>query len=310
MLFQRDQSESFLYCKNKINSCSLLRSFLHLLSATIDAIRFFGRAALCIFRNPAGSLTVETAVVLPVFLFLCICMIFLIQIFSIYTEIQGGLYRAAREVSGSTMLIWVNGEKKSNKYNTTAALVCTTDAYQKFVRYTSEELDRSICLKGGVKGINFLYSKVNEDVVDLVVNYRVQLPFSFGLEASFPIVQRCRICVWTGESEAGHEKEKEEMVYITQNGTVYHKTSDCSHIKLTITSITSEQLDSARNSNGGKYKPCDKCASSGLTTDVCYITSDGDKYHNSLNCSGLKRSVIQVPVSQVKNKHACTRCIQ
>ena len=45
---------------------------------------------------------------------------------------------------------------------------------------------------------------------------------------------------------------------------------------------------------------------------VLYVTSDGDRYHNSLACPGLKRSVRSIPKSEALGKglRPCGRCAE
>lgn len=294
------------------SKCSLYKgSNTHLVTAPSDEVHTrcnsFGRTALFTFGSQKGSLTLETAIVLPIFLFFCMMFVFLCQVFYIHCEIQGSLFQAARYLSGNALYAQVAVSKDLQDVELVQKAIGIAAARQKVIEYSADELDKCVCLQNGSNGLQFLYSSITEEYVDLIVNYRVQLPYSFGLDASFPIVQRCRIRAWTGCSGEINNNE-EEVVYITENGIVYHVNPDCTHLKLTIKQIQEQDLAEARNYNGSKYKSCDKCAKNGLEGKSVYITEDGDRYHNTLNCSGLKRSVQQIPKSQISGKSVCKRC--
>lgn len=123
---------------------------------------------------------------------------------------------------------------------------------------------------------------------------------------------RARVRAWTGRTgsksgEEGQEEDKEEeTVYVAVTGKVYHKDENCSHIRLSIQTVARERLKTKRNASGGKYHACERCG--GGTGASVYVTAFGDRYHSSLSCSGLKRSVKEVPISQVKGWRACTKC--
>ena len=114
---------------------------------------------------------------------------------------------------------------------------------------------------------------------------------------------------WTGykkgSGSGGSGEEGERMVYITETGTVYHLSRSCTHLDLKIIPIDSSAVGDARNAGGAKYKACERC---GGGSGLVYITVEGDRYHSSLGCSGLKRTIYEVPISQVGGRRACSRC--
>ena len=106
------------------------------------------------------------------------------------------------------------------------------------------------------------------------------------------------------------ENEKDCVVYLTETGTVYHCSLDCSYLKLTISKVLYRDLANLRNSSGGKYKMCERCCH-GITPqdgEEVYITIYGDRYHKSHTCSGLKRTIREIMLSQVGNRAPCSKC--
>ena len=91
-----------------------------------------------------------------------------------------------------------------------------------------------------------------------------------------------------------------------ETGLVYHKDYHCTHLDLSIRMASGEEVSSLRNESGGKYYACEHCG--GGSGGAVYITSYGDRYHSSLSCSGLKRTVYAVPLSEAVGKGACSKC--
>ena len=115
---------------------------------------------------------------------------------------------------------------------------------------------------------------------------------------------------WNGKVHESRpvQSEPERMVYVTETGTVFHRSLGCSHLNLSVTHISGAELATRRNKNGGKYYPCEICASSGIPAALVYVTAKGDRYHNSPGCSGLKRSVRMIKESEAAGLPPCSRC--
>ena len=119
-------------------------------------------------------------------------------------------------------------------------------------------------------------------------------------DASFPGVNGAAL----GE-DAGSE---EDYVYVTDYGVVYHRSLSCPHLNLHIRAGTLAVIEGERNDSGGKYYPCEYCHPSPEVRDVpYYYTTDGDRYHAEYHCLALKRTIRQVPLSQV-NLPPCSSC--
>lgn len=272
--------------------------------ATAELSDSYGRVALCASAGFKGSLTLEAAMVLPIFLFLILSLVFLIQVFMVHIEVQGGIFQAAREIASNATVLGSTQGEGAVFGGASADLFCKATAKSKTLECIGDHLDNQICLKGGKEGLQFYASNISDDMVSVIATYRVQLPYAFGMDISFPVVQRCCMRIWNGK--ASSDSQGEEMVYITKTGSVYHKRSDCSHIKLDIKAVSISDISAARNDNGAKYYSCEKCG--GVAGAVVYITGDGTKYHSTLTCSGLKRSVTRIGISKVGGRSPCSRC--
>ena len=162
-------------------------------------------------------------------------------------------------------------------------------------------------VKNGAQGISFFgsrYDKAEESII-LNASYRIRTPFSGILDISLPISVRTAHRVWSGKEMEGGSPE-EEVVYVTKNGKVYHDTLNCTHLKLSIREVSMSQLDKLRNEDGAKYYPCEFCGDRKGST--VYITNYGNRYHISRNCSGIRRDIRSIPISQVGERGLCSRC--
>ncbi len=96
-------------------------------------------------------------------------------------------------------------------------------------------------------------------------------------------------------------------VYVTKNGTVYHKKLTCPHLNINIMAVSPQEIITKRNSSGGKYYPCEIC---GIKTEenIYYITDHGNKYHGKKDCGSLLRMIEKVPLSETEHLEVCKDC--
>ncbi len=136
-----------------------------------------------------------------------------------------------------------------------------------------------------------------------------KLPFAVVGFGSRGTVQKVTVRSWTGYTgESFQAGGKEELVYRTPEGEVYHRSRDCTYLRLTIRAVTSAELSDLRNESGGKYTPCEYCVRKQQAGVLVYITDYGNSYHNKSTCQGLKRTIMAVPLSQVGGLRSCSRC--
>ena len=112
---------------------------------------------------------------------------------------------------------------------------------------------------------------------------------------------------WNGYQDGEDTEGEDELVYITELGTVWHRSATCPYLQLSIQYVPYTGLGNMRNESGGRYHACERCVI-GTTMTGIYITQYGDRYHNSLNCSGLKRTIKAVRLKDLGRLRPCSRC--
>lgn len=288
-----------------------------------------------------ASITVEAALVLPIFIFAILAFLYLLQIIYVQENIQAGLTELSKEASrygfvyedltrmedsdvkNSSVRETEVGESQQNNGKDSELLQSMTKSTyfkMKLINYLKQKGSKYPCVEGGLYGITMINSSFMEedDYIDLVAVYRVKIPVLFISVNNFTMVQRVRTRAFVGLDKTDPDKlnpgsdsdSENQIVYITETGTKYHFNRDCSHIQLTIRGVSNGELETLRNSGGGKYKPCEICCQNAKfnSNTLIYIAENGDRYHSTLDCSGLKRTVIAIPISEAGSRTPCSRC--
>lgn len=277
-------------------------------------------------QKMGGSLTIEAAFVMPMIIFLTACFSYLMMIMGVQIKLQEALDMAGRRLAGYAYVY-----EQIGKFSSETEVMQKEPGIKELLRYGLSsayawKLIRDYAGEdwleyyGIVNGKNGVWisggDMLSEDgVIDLVLHYIVKIPYLPGESTGIHLVSRCRVKAWTGfekRTEKTEAETEEETVYITETGTVYHTNSNCTHLKLSIDEVALYNLEYIRNQNGGKYYACERCFRNytGSSAGKVFITKTGDRYHSDMGCSGLKRSITEIPISQVGDRKKCKRCIQ
>lgn len=125
------------------------------------------------------------------------------------------------------------------------------------------------------------------------------------------LYQRVQVHDYAGRSMIPKETVGDDKyVYVAENGTVYHMDIGCTYLRLGIQSVKADVVDTLRNQSGGKYKPCEYCMGNQFETEssIVYITPYGARYHQTKDCSGLRRTVRRVLQSEIPGFPPCSKC--
>ena len=151
-----------------------------------------------------------------------------------------------------------------------------------------------------------------EGSIQVRVSYRFVCEAVFFSELVIPVQQNFRFLPYIGETDTdlfAAENGKEdatEIVYVTEYGTVYHKSKACSYLNVVVRPVDADKIEEERNSSGRKYTLCKRCEGKEVT-EIVYISEGGTKYHLTAGCSTLKRMVIEKSREEVELP-ACHKC--
>ena len=263
----------------------------------------------------SASITLEASIVLPLFIFFFVNILTLFNIVKVQSDMEAALHQTGNEISLMAFDLRygesIAGEFNHSGVDSAFGVAGVFYAKEKIRNYLGDGIEKS-CVKDGYEGISFLQSRIllGGDIVDIVMDYKVKPMIPLIGFKEFPVEGRYYGHAWTGydiSSESGAEECQEEMVYITEHGEVYHRSIDCEHLHIKVQSVDIGDIKQLRNKDRKKYYPCEYCGGK-IGAGNVFITGYGEKYHSSVNCPGLKRKIITIPISEAGGRRACSSC--
>ena len=286
-------------------------------------------------RRLAASLTVEAALVLPLFLFAMYLLILPLRMMDTAREMQQVCESVCQDTvqllylrsltkkdgpdAGGTDGTGEDGTTKDSPADIgdtvtdlrldgalTGNAVGMAAAAQARARVKDDYVIHLLSLRSSILG--------DGETVRLTLDYDYRLPFSvFGLGSIHQSVTAVRRA-WTGRTEGGMTSasggsgtEDSETVYVGKNSTRYHSSPSCHYLSNDLTAVSYESVSGERNSSGSKYHPCSRCAK-GVTGGTVYISPSGTSFHTTESCSAITAYARPVLKSEVAHLGPCSYC--
>lgn len=299
-----------LHVQKKLNNKSMANSLRTLLNI-LHQIVPLRRVSPFTSQKLKASITVEAAFALPLFL------LFLINVMSVMNMIglQSRLNAALHQTGNQMAFAGYAYEKTAGAILPEGiASVVLTELYARnqILDYVGKDYLNQSCVKNGAAGISTGGTSImkNQDMIEIRLSYQLEPLFSVlgfdGLATGACYYGHA----WTGydvEDGISDFTKEDPMVYVTETGTVYHTNRNCTYLNPSVKAVDIAAIEDSRNQSGGKYYPCELCGKKNVQGTV-YITGQGSSYHSSLTCSGLKRTIYTIPLSQAGGRGRCSKC--
>ena len=273
------------------------------------------------FSKISASMTVEAAIVLPLFLFFFINLSCALEMIRLHGNLELALWETGNRMSVYGHILSNQTDERADSVDQDESRILREAEDLAFsyiyvkdqvIRYTGEDYLNQSPLLYGTAGLQFAESDIftSEDHFEIIMTYVVSPWIKMEGIRSFRMANRYYGHVWNGYKIPGTDTGRDsfrQLVYVTENGKVYHENRNCTHLKLTIKEVNKLQAAYERNENGGRYTLCEKCGKGSVPENV-YICAEGDKYHYSRECPGLKRTVYSISKDEAGKYRPCSRC--
>lgn len=285
----------------------------------------------------------EAAVVLPLFIFSVLAFVYLFQIMELQLKLQSALNRTAEQTAsygyllGRVLAVTEDraeevlersglfseegllsvdeaGEWMMELLSSAAGGTVFGQITELYMREDDPAVRRIV---NGWDGIEFNGSCLKDDTSCVVIKakYRVRIPFVPEVLSEIEFCQSAVCRVFCGDRayvpiDRESEESEEPVYFVTPNGTVYHRSRNCSYLTITLLTTDCDEIANMRNDSGGKYYPCERCTEGIDFSGQVYYTRSGSRYHTRENCSSLTRTIMEVSEETVTGLPPCSRCGQ
>lgn len=261
-------------------------------------------------KRIAGSLTVEAALVVPFCFFVIMAFLYFFSAMELEIILQNEMFETGRKIGATSSLANIVDEDENSLLFSEGSKFAVGALIEEGIR------EKGIPGLIGKFSCDFSRSVLYDEFgcLELVCDYLIEPKLPIRLGTASLHTQRVLIRCFDGcggiESEEDDDDTEGDMdyVYVCENGTVYHRSPDCTYLKLSVTAIDASLLASARNASGARYAPCEICSEGRTASGTVYVAKYGTAWHLDRGCSGLKRTVKKVDRKTLTGIGPCSKC--
>ena len=277
-----------------------------------------------------ASMTVEAALVLPLFLFCIFNILFLLDAVRLQSRVTAALQQTGDQICEYAWYreFGIGGAGEGGGADTDTGGIDVPQAAGDILslafvsggvrNYLGSEYMNNTCLRGGSSGISYLRSKIlsGNDIVEIRADYRTR-PFIPILNG--PDLKLCSTYyahAWTGyeigsgtggDGEGAENAQQNTPVIVAERGVVYHTDPNCIYLNPRVREADASDLEHLRANDGSIYHPCEYCHPS--KNGTVYLTPDGNRYHSSRSCSRLTRTTHEETMEEASSHlRPCPKC--
>ena len=255
----------------------------------INEPELYQRTSFCIRQS--GSYSIEAAVVIPLITGFLVTILSFFRILQVQCCIEEALLYAGRKTAVESSVV-----------ESEELLFLSAEAFLAEALHEEELIDRYV--ENGVWGIQLWKTRIDSQMIHLNATYVIRIPILFWDIGRMEFTSQNSMRRWNASHS---DREDVDYVYITPTGEVYHATTGCRVLDLSIHKTDIDQMDKLRGKNGQKYDACTRCALGNKDGKV-YYTDYGTRFHKDLFCSFLKRTIDKIPIEEIGTRRPCSYC--
>lgn len=253
-----------------------------------------------------GSASLEAAIVIPIFLFAMLGIMSAAGAVHVRSVVYEALHETVLYIAEYSYLS-EQIEKGADAGGEAAIIkdgLSVAAASMKLDSYIDDKELVSRYVDGGVAGLRITQAELkNDDCVYIKLTYDICIEVPLVGRVKIPCEERIRQRAYLGYDKENDADSDGTYVYVAENGSVYHNSRSCFHIKLSIRQVAPSEAEEEKKG----LSQCSLCVRyKGRGT--MYVTKSGDKYHYSLECPGLKRTVYRVKKDEAGVTNPCADC--